>query len=86
MHAGGEPGSGRFLREAQHEYRREAEVHQQPQIRIGSVYEKFSALHYNDWQSLFALTEEKVAELIPDATMRKKFHLLIGNLSRNDSR
>ncbi len=65
---------------------REAEVHQQPQIRIGSVYEKFSALHYNDWQSLFALTEEKVTELIPDSTLRKKFHLLIGNLSRNDSR
>ena len=64
---------------------REAEVHQQPQIRIGSVYDKFCAKHYNDWQSLFALTEDKVAELIPDATMQKKFHRLIGNLPRNNS-
>jgi hypothetical protein len=59
-------------------------VHQQPEIRVGHLVDKFKELHYNDWRSLFALTEGKVAELIPDTTLRKKFNDLISDLPRNN--
>jgi hypothetical protein len=62
----------------------EAEVHQQTEIRVGCLVDKFEELHYNDWRSLLALTEDTVAVLIPDQTMRKKFTGLIRNLPRNN--
>ena len=58
-------------------------MHQQPEIRVGILIDKFKELHYNDWRSLFALTGEKVEELIPDTTLRKKFNDLISELPKN---
>ena len=59
-------------------------MHQQTEIRVGCLADKFKELHYNDWRSLFAMDAEKVLELIPDKTLRKKFTDLVGDMPKSE--